>query len=272
MNYLDKNGLTHLWEKIKNKIESYKIGTFENFDEGLKSNIMPPADFTEEDITKASNYSSGTGTLTEEEKEKYDLNKDGLVNIADILFMQDLMNAKATTTNPALLEINSKDPLKTLLIKDNEGNEVVNINLTSATLPKLEVPSITVNSRKYGEQKVLWEGAELLGASQIINLSSTPISSQPNGIVLVFSAYDNDAPKEYDYKTVFIPKEIVKLKSGVGYDFWFNTASFGYVGAKYIYFSDTEIKGHANNTSTGTGSTGIKYTNNHWCLRYVIGI
>lgn len=119
---------------------------------------------------------------------------------------------------------------------------------------------------------VLWEGAELLGASQIINLSSTPISSQPNGIVLVFSAYENNAPKEYDYKTVFIPKKIVELKSGVGHDFWFNTASFGYVGAKYIYFSDTEIKGHANNTSTGTGSTGIKYTNNHWCLRYVIGV
>ncbi len=125
---------------------------------------------------------------------------------------------------------------------------------------------------QFGEQTVLWQGSYLMSASETINLTNTPVLNQQNGIVLVFSAYENNAPKEYDFKTYFIPKEMVTLKSGVGYDFWFNTASFGYVGAKYIYISNTEIKGHSNNTTTGTGTTGIKYTNNHWCLRYVIGV
>lgn len=114
------------------------------FGEGLKYDIMPPYDFTEEDITKVSNYSSGTGTLTEEEKEKYDLNKDGVINIADILNMQDLMNTKATTTEPALLEINSKNPLKTLLIQDNEGEQIVNISLLGINTKNLEIDSVNI--------------------------------------------------------------------------------------------------------------------------------
>lgn len=42
--------------------------------------------------------------------------------------------------------------------------------------------------------------------------------------------------------------------------------------SKYLYFTDTTITGHANNIATGTGANGIKYSNNMFVLRYVIGV
>lgn len=144
-----------------------------------------------------------------------------------------------------------------LYVADEEGKNKVNI----------------LNEINFLKTKsVLWNGASYMNASQSIDLSETPISEQPNGIVLVFCAYENDSAKDYDFKTFFIPKEAVGLKSGVGHDFILNTPNFSKMGTKYLYLSDTRITGHANNTTTGTGTSGIKYTNNYWCLRYVIGV
>lgn len=144
-----------------------------------------------------------------------------------------------------------------LYVADEEGKNKVNI----------------LNEINFLKTKnVLWNGASYMNASQSIDLSETPISEQPNGIVLVFCAYENNSAQDYDFKTFFIPKQMVELKSGVGHDFIFNTPNFGKVGAKYLYFSDIKITGHANNTATGTGTSGVKYTNNYWCLRYVIGV
>ena len=49
-------------------------------------------------------------------------------------------------------------------------------------------------------------------------------------------------------------------------------AGFSTFAGKYLYINDTSITGHANNTATGTGACGIKYTNANYVLRYVIGV
>ena len=111
-----------------------------------------------------------------------------------------------------------------------------------------------------------------MNAVQSVDLTDTPINSQPHGIVLIWSAYDSNGPEDWDWVCNFIPKSFVDLY-GTGNGMAFNMASttFGNVGAKYIYVSNTSLTGHNNNAATGTNS-GITYKNNHWVLRYVIGV
>ena len=60
------------------------------------------------------------------------------------------------------------------------------------------------SSAYVGAQKVLWSGGHYMNEYQTATLSES-ISSQNNGIVLVFSAYDNEA-QNYDFVTYFVPK------------------------------------------------------------------
>ena len=60
--------------------------------------------------------------------------------------------------------------------------------------------------------------------------------------------------------------------SGKGHSFVLCTSNFSYTATKYLYINDSQITGHANNVLTGTAGTGIKYTNNRFVLRYVIGV
>lgn len=120
-------------------------------------------------------------------------------------------------------------------------------------------------------QNVLWNGATYMNETQSIDLTDTPISSQPHGIVLVWCAYESGSAKDWDFVCNFIPKEFVSLKNGSGMLFNMMTPTFNNVGTKYLYIADTTITGAANNTATGTAS-GITYKNNHWVLRYVIGV
>ena len=121
-------------------------------------------------------------------------------------------------------------------------------------------------------QKILWQGVWYMTAGHTVDLSKTPISEQPNGIVLLFSAYENNEAQDYNWHSFFIPKAFIETHSGNGILFPMFTQNFGAVGNKYLYISDTRITGHANNTATGTGSSGITYKNNYWVLRYVIGV
>ena len=121
-------------------------------------------------------------------------------------------------------------------------------------------------------QNILWQGEYFMKATQEIDLSLTPISSQLNGIVLVFSAYSDGKAQNWDFLTHFVPKEMVTLHNGAGHDIFLNTAYFDTVGGKYLYIYDNKIKGHENNEKTGTGKSGITYNNKYWVLRYVIGV
>jgi hypothetical protein len=119
------------------------------------------------------------------------------------------------------------------------------------------------------ELKTLWSGSNWLGNNQSVTLSEK-ISDQLNGIVLVWSAYSNGTAQDWDYTYTFIPKS---RHSGDGVEvFLMSGAKFAVVGAKYIIVNDTSISGIADNTATGTGTSGIKYTNNHFVLRYVYGV
>lgn len=120
---------------------------------------------------------------------------------------------------------------------------------------------------------VLWSGALYMLETHTINLTDN-ISNQNNGIVLVFSRYDNEVAeaKNEQIKEFFVPKAVVETHPGKGHCFDMATHKFTALCSKYLYISDKSITGHADNKTAGTSSTGVTYNNNYFVLRYVIGV
>lgn len=132
--------------------------------------------------------------------------------------------------------------------------------------------SVNINGREYGENQILWSGGSYMSGSQTVTLSAN-ISDQPNGIVIIFSRYASGAAQNYQFSTHFIPKSQVTSHNGGGHSFLIaSDPIFSVIACKYLYISDDQITGHADNTATGTGTSGITYTNNAFVMRYVIGV
>lgn len=138
--------------------------------------------------------------------------------------------------------------------------------------PFLEVHANKVYSHgaELAAHKILWSGAYHMNANQTISLSEA-VSAQPNGIVLAWSAHDGGTTYDYDWHYQFIPKYHTMMHAGAGVTTCMSTVGFGHVGAKYVYVSDTSIRGHAANTEASTNNS-VTYTSAYWVLRYVIGV
>lgn len=123
-----------------------------------------------------------------------------------------------------------------------------------------------------GGNRILWTGAYYMSAGQTATLSQK-VSEQPNGIVLVFSRYSSGETRNYHFNSFFVPKAFVEEMPGLGNQFTMTTdGTFSVMASKYVYIHDDKIVGNDVNTSSGTGTSGIKYENNGFVLRYVIGI
>ena len=123
-------------------------------------------------------------------------------------------------------------------------------------------------TRDYG-QKLLWEGNSYMGDSQSATLAED-ISSQQNGIVLVFARFVSNTSNPVDeFSCHFIPKMAVSLEGGR--DFSFHITDHWNQGVKYLYIQKSKIIGNLYNSDSETigGST---YTNNYYVMRYVIGV
>ena len=119
---------------------------------------------------------------------------------------------------------------------------------------------------------LLWEGAFFMHDGQTINLAEA-VSKQRAGIVLVFSRYSSSTAQNYHFSCHFVPKMVVNKHEGSGHCFQMGAVNGDYFTSKYLYLSDTTIKGNEYNDDTFTdASSGITYTNNATVLRYVIGV
>lgn len=146
-------------------------------------------------------------------------------------------------------------PLCTMLRLQNPKNKAYTKNMY-------------VNGRQYGVNKVLWSGAWYMNGSQTATLSEA-VSAQPNGIVLVFSRYQDGAEQNWGFESFFVPKYIVATHPNQGS--YFSSNQNGRPWSKYIYISDTELKGHNDNENNGTFDDRDLYSN-YCVLRYVIGV
>lgn len=144
-----------------------------------------------------------------------------------------------------------------------------NLNTTSKTNLVSAINEVNTNMKA---NNVLWSGGYYMTAGHTIDLSATPISSQKNGIVLVWSYYDNGSAQNVNMTTTFIPKKFVENFSGGGVTTLMSGVSTAYFAAKVVYVTDTTIVGSNANTDTGTSNSGIKFYNNKYVLRAVIGV
>ena len=119
--------------------------------------------------------------------------------------------------------------------------------------------------------KLLWSGERYPTASQTSNFQE-PVSSQPHGILLVFSGYDMGSAKDVDWNTFFVSKREIAEWPGRGHGFLMSSTNLNRVCQKYIYISDTFLKGHDQNNQSGTGDSGTSYKNHLFVLRYVFGV
>ena len=137
---------------------------------------------------------------------------------------------------------------------------------------------ITIDGIKYNNSQILWSGENYPVASHTLYFKysdgiAAKASEQPNGIVLVFSSYTvGTGANDWDFQSFFIPKAAIAAIPGKGYTFVLASSKFEKIATKYIYISDTHITGNDANDDTGTAASGIKYTNNAYVLRYIIGV
>ena len=118
--------------------------------------------------------------------------------------------------------------------------------------------------------KLLWSGEWWPLSSHTCNFQES-VSSQPHGILLVFSGY-NSGTINADWNTFFVSKREIAEWPGGGHGFLMSSTNLNRVCQKYLYINDTYLRGHDQNNQTGTGSSGASYTNNAFVLRYVFGV
>lgn len=118
--------------------------------------------------------------------------------------------------------------------------------------------------------KLLWSGEWWPLSSHTCNFQES-VSSQPHGILLVFSGY-NSGTINADWNTFFVSKREIAEWPGGGHGFLMSSTNLNRVCQKYLYINDTYLRGHDQNNQTGTGSSGASYTNNAFVLRYIFGV
>lgn len=130
-----------------------------------------------------------------------------------------------------------------------------------------------INGVPIKDPTVLASPGWYMNESQTVTLSEA-ITDQMNGVVLVWSAYEDGQSVNRSWFSHFISKHWIYRHEGQGISTGLMVDNEGtYAGAKYVYVSDKSIKGHAYNSADAfTGANSIKYTNKHWVLRYVIGV
>lgn len=118
---------------------------------------------------------------------------------------------------------------------------------------------------------LLWSGGSPMGGNVSFTMAET-VAKQRNGIVLVFSEYNNGTV-DSSFHTFFVHKHTVANHDGRGHTFHMSTFTASIYAVKYLYITNTKVSGHANNnTPAAAGASGLTLTNNRFCLRYVIGV
>lgn len=131
----------------------------------------------------------------------------------------------------------------------------------------MTAPSAGLSARAFGVNKVLASTASYMNADQTITLSEA-VSAQPNGIVLMWSWYNNGA-QAADFIFTFVPKYFTADFNGLGVC-CYGLCADGHM-MKYVYVYDTKIVGHSSAGNTGTYG-GVTRANANYVLRKVIGV
>ena len=152
-------------------------------------------------------------------------------------------------------------------VSDLENHDTVSDSDYIVLGQGIDAKKITVAELKQvlginAKQKLLADSPAFMNASQTMALKEK-ISDQKNGIVLVFSEYGDGEVKNAQKSCFFVPKTAVSLLSGMGFVFSCESPfDASVIMKKYLYITDTTIRGNDLNMSGG---------NAKYVLQYVIG-
>lgn len=158
------------------------------------------------------------------------------------------------------------------LIDFNASGKAMAFGKVSEQDEGLEIALATTftNAPRTDNYRVLWEGSDVMSSTTEITLNES-ISNQMFGICLVFRR--EGSGQYFHYNSFFIPKGLIQIGAGGGHSF-IMTSEWIYLSCKYLYITDTKIKGHTMNTTEkgDVGTTGFILNNNVYKLCYVFGI
>lgn len=151
----------------------------------------------------------------------------------------------------------------------NSNHNQLNVYPTKTTMNK---PLVLNGVTFTGTNKVLWSGGYYMSDTQTATLSAA-ISAQPNGVVLIWSYYVDGANDNSNFQSFFIPKHFVSVHNGKGLAMFMTNGTMSIAASKYVYISDTSLKGYSGNNANAAEKTcGITSTPKNFVLRYVIGV
>lgn len=119
-----------------------------------------------------------------------------------------------------------------------------------------------------GRNKVLWNdnNGAYFPVENFDRPLEEPISNQANGIVIIFSKFENSTIFDDNFCSFFVPKQFVADFSGKPIVFNMGTSPDS-MATKVLIISNTSIKGHSVN-----GSTANNGVNRAYVIRRVIGV
>ena len=222
----------------------------------VETSVPENAVFT--DTTYGEAAPDKAGLMSISDKVKLNGIASGATRVEVVDALDSIEISKALSANQGKILNTNIGTLNTSL-EENINKVSSNINTLAGRVGLLEE-----------EQKILWSGGFYMLETQTIQLSEK-ISQQKNGIVLLFSAYNNE-PVDWGLHSFFIPKINYFGSTWAGQGLCFNLmmTDFLAIGSKYLYIGDQSITGASNNIKVGTAS-GISFRNNYWVLRGVIG-
>lgn len=235
---------------------------------GIEADIIADFDYSQSDVELVQNKIANNLTFSNEEIKRYDVNKDGVVNVLDLLKIQKYVLANITPTRSGKMIIDTHAIEKNIQIIDGDGNEKISIGLEGININGESILPST---------KILWEatnveGGYYMNGSQTINLSEE-ITSQRNGIVLVWYGFDSSTAKRINGITSyqFVPKWQIESNNNSVVIQHMAFDKFAKIGTKNLSISNDSIVGNNSNTAKGT-SNGITYDNSAFVLSYVLGV
>lgn len=217
-----------------------------------------------------------------------DFNAVANVNVKAPMHLEVTTDAEGTANNNPALTVGTTSGAHLEL----DGNEIMakaSGNTTTSLYLNAQGGNVCLNDNKIGstfvrgcriaENKVLWSGGWYMSADHTANLEEN-ISDQANGVVLVWSFYENGAAQDYAWNMVFVPKYLMSVAGGTGMSMFLTTATGNSVATKYLYIHNSKIVGYTNSSDNNIGNaggsrtttSGITLTPRAFVLRYVIGV
>lgn len=165
----------------------------------------------------------------------------GLGSVANYSFANDGESVAGTSTTKYMNPKNVADAIKGQSVTQTGDQEIDGVKNYRDSL---QVGGKEVELKL--ETDRLWTGAWVMNASQTVNLTKK-VTDCRTGIILLFQPLSDGKLEESTVTYFHVPKSHVIYHSGVGINIPITSWAGKDKGIKYLYITDTQIKGNAMN-------------------------